>query len=154
MSQWCTSMQGRSFIACQYVLLVTLMQSGATVDIKAQSQRVGWLFYPCASFNMFVSCLTWSNSSRSTSPSPFRSNILKAISKFLWGAEHHGTQEQIQKSIQHNMKTTCHTGSTQVTAKEFNTDSVITHQLCNIFSFHLTPQWRNTGHFGCSFLSQ
>lgn len=32
--------------------------------------------------------LTCSNSSRSTSPSPFRSNILKAISKFLWGAGH------------------------------------------------------------------
>lgn len=30
--------------------------------------------------------LACSNSSMSTSPSPFRSNILKAISKFLWGA--------------------------------------------------------------------
>lgn len=74
---------------------------------------------------------TWSNSSRSTSPSPFRSNILKAISKFLWGAGH---KKEIQKSVQHNMKTTCHTESTQ-----FNTEWAITYKLCNIFSFYLNP---------------
>lgn len=35
----------------------------------------------------------------STSPSPFRSNILKAISKFLWGAKWK-TQQNIKKSQQ------------------------------------------------------
>lgn len=68
--------------------------------------------------------LTWSNSSRSTSPSPFRSNILKAISKFLWGAGHHRTQKQNRKSIQNNMKTTCHTGSTQQLKSSILTRSV------------------------------
>lgn len=48
------------------------------------SGRLLLLHPPCAA----VHSLTWSNSSRSTSPSPFRSNILKAISKFLWGAGH------------------------------------------------------------------
>ena len=80
--------------------------------------------------------LTCSNSSRSTSPSPLRSNILKAISKFLWGAGHHRIQTQTKETHSHistdHMKTPCCTGSTQKTAKEFNTDSVITHQLCSL----------------------
>lgn len=50
-------------------------------------------------------------------------------------------KKEIQESIQHNMKTTCYTESTQTAAKVFNTEWTIAHKLCNIFtsSFILTP---------------
>lgn len=77
----------------------------ATTCCRSLSSR-GDLVYalrcPNPSVRCFCEALTWSNSSRSTSPSPFRSNILKAISKFLWGAGHKHTQKKTDTTNQCN----------------------------------------------------
>lgn len=128
MPQWCT----RTFTGCHCVLELT-QQCNAVYMCVVAALTLCLLERVCDSC-ILDEPLTCSNSSRSTSPSPLRSNILKAISKFLWGAEHNRTHTHthILKSVRHNMNTPHHTGWTQRTAGEFNTDSIIKHQPCSI----------------------
>lgn len=87
--------------------------------------------------------LTWSNSSRSTSPSPFRSNILKAISKFLWGAGHkHTHTKNNQKSMQHNIKAKVLTAQTGVVNPFFDITAIGLQNDCHkITTINLFRKW-------------
>lgn len=110
-----------SSVCCYTVLLLAIIQSGALNILKHKDFFCSILIVSVCVISVVPRCaadrgLTCSNSSRSTSPSPFKSNILKAISKFLWGAGHHRTQTHHQINTMKNTTTCKHNrGSTKTT---------------------------------------
>lgn len=69
-------------------------------------EKCYWYNQDVAALSQPAIQLTCSNSSMSTSPSPFKSNILKAISKFLWGAalKKHDKKRPVKENMQDQNK--------------------------------------------------